>query len=194
MSPARHRQPLLPNRLVSRWQPAGSLVMLWAAWLILHQRYGSTVLAVFFLSLAALLVLLRRYRLPMLAVALAAVLLLTSGVVDTWKALRTATLSVSVNILDPLTALSTSGSGLEVVSQEARQATDLLAEAQATTYRLSPALLENALFHQRIIELSWPRTLEPTSPYLLYLHQVESLPAGCTELARREHVALAACP
>jgi hypothetical protein len=176
------------------WAPYLLLGSLWGAWLLVHFRYGPKIIGGFFVGLALSLVLLRRQRKPLLMASLAAVILLTTGVVDTWAALRDSTLNLAMDIKDLVLVLNTPGSGLEVVPQEARQAAELLAEAGTSTYRLSPALIEDALFQQRIIEIVWPLRLEPTSPYYLYLHQSEALPAGCTLIAQREHVALAHCP
>lgn len=177
-----------------RWAPYAPLVILWILYLVVHFRFGPKVIGAFFVGLALILVLLRRRWKPLLVAILAAVILLTTGVVDTWAALRDSTLNLAMDIKDLALVLNTPGSGLEVVPQEARQAAELLAEAGASSYRLSPALIEDALFQQRIVEVVWPLRLEPTSPYYLYLHQSEALPAGCTLIAQREHVALAHCP
>lgn len=176
------------------WAPYALLVILWILYLVVHFRFGPKVTGAFFVGLALMLVLLRRRWKPLLVAILAAVILLTTGVVDTWRELRDSTLNLAMDIKDLVLVLNTPGSGLEVVPQEARQAAELLAEAGTSTYRLSPVLIENALFKQRIIEIVWPLRLEPTSPYYLYLHQSEALPAGCALIARREHVALAHCP
>ena len=180
--------------LSQRWKPYALIGVLWGTWLLAHYRYGTKFIGGFFLGLALALVLLRRHHMPMLMVTLAAVLLLTTSVVDTWTALRDSTLNLAMDIKDLAIVVNTPASGLEVVPQEARQAADLLAEASAPTYRLSPALMGNALFQQRIIEIAWPLRLEPLSPYWLYLHQSEALPTGCTLIAQREYVALAYCP
>lgn len=177
-----------------RWAPYALLVILWILYLAVHFRFGPKVIGAFFVGLALMLVLLRRRWKPLLVAILAAVILLTTGVVDTWAALRDSTLNLAMDIKDLALVFNTPGSGLEVVPQEARQAAELLAEAGASSYRFSPGLMENALFKQRIMEIVWPRRLEPTSPYYLYLHQSEALPAGCTLIAQREHVALAHCP
>ncbi len=189
----------LPRELRSKpcfrhWTPYLLLGSLWGAWLVIHFRFGPKVIGVFFVGLALALVLLHRHRKPLLMASLAAVILLTTGVVDTWAALRDSTLNLAMDIKDLVIVVNTPGSGLDAVPPEARQAAELLTEADATTYRLSPALMDNALFQQRIIEITWPRRREKTSPYWLYLHQSETLPAGCTLMAQREHVALAHCP
>ncbi|MCX8024217.1 MAG: hypothetical protein N3A60_03330 [Thermanaerothrix sp.] len=177
-----------------RWAPYVLLGVLWSTFLLVHFRFGTKVIGAFFLGLALMLLLLRRRWKPLLVASLAATILLTTGVADTWVALRDSTLILAMDIKKLVLVFDTPGSGMEVVPQEARQAAELLAEVGTSTYRLSPALMGNALFEQRIVEVVWPRRLEPISPYYLYLHQSEALPGGCTLIAQREHVALAHCP
>ncbi len=147
-----------------QWAPYALLFILWIIYLIVHFHFGPKVIGVFFSGLALMLVLLRREWKPLLVAMFAAVVLLTTGVVDTWAALHDSAINLAMNITDLVPVLNMPGSGLEVVPQEPRQAAELLAEAGASSYRLSPALIKDALVQQRIVEVIWPLRLEPTSP------------------------------
>lgn len=84
-------------------------------------------------------------------------------------------------------------SGKHVLPGQVIVMLDLINENEIINYRLSPAIEQDHLIHQRIVEASWPIKFERDSSFIfIYENEFNDFP-GCSIKSQREGIYLVNC-
>lgn len=137
------------------------------------------------------------FRIPYLipiAVAAVVIVLFRTPIMDTGLSILTANRSVLENPKPALTDLLVSRAGEFVLPREARFAIDLMNAHQVDTYQMSARIQQDPFRSQRLIEGTWPKRMEESSPYLILLIEEQEDYPACTIIDMKKDVALGYCP
>ena len=89
--------------------------------------------------------------------------------------------------------LTTPHIGEYVLPSTVQEMLALLRSHQVVSYQISEKIMNDPLFHQRIVESAWPRRVSPESNYRLILIPELDNSSNCREVERRKEVVLVFC-